>query len=94
MKSLMKYKSPIRKLALFFEKSRDNWKSKYQESRKKIKALNNKLYYQQQKQREQQHEIDKLNKEKIALQQQLNSQKQVDQCEVDNIKKLKKCLKN
>ncbi|SKA28975.1 hypothetical protein SAMN02745446_03810, partial [Desulfococcus multivorans DSM 2059] len=39
------YKSPIRKLAKFFENSRDSWKSKCQEAKYKVKMLQNKLRY-------------------------------------------------
>jgi len=35
------YKSPLKKLVKFFEKSRDNWKNKYVEKKKELKrALN------------------------------------------------------
>ena len=37
------YKSPIRKLVNFFEKSRDNWKEKYQRNKKENKKLKNKV---------------------------------------------------
>ncbi len=41
MKSVTKdkvYKSPLKKLAHFFEKSRDHWKREAQEAREKLKA--------------------------------------------------------
>ena len=37
------YKSPIRKLVNFFEKSRDNWKEKYQLNKKENKKLKTKI---------------------------------------------------
>jgi hypothetical protein len=37
------YKSPVRKLVNFFEKSRDNWKEKYQLNKKENKKLKNKV---------------------------------------------------
>ncbi len=63
----MKYKSPLRKLVIFFEKSRDKWKQKYQPSRKDIKSLKNKLYYQQQKEKNQSQRIETLEEETQAL---------------------------
>jgi hypothetical protein len=37
------YKSPVRKLVNFFEKSRDNWKEKYQLNKKENKKLKTKV---------------------------------------------------
>ena len=37
------YKSPVRKLVNFFEKSRDNWKEKYQRNKKENNKLKNKV---------------------------------------------------
>ena len=37
------FKSPMRKLVRFFEKSRDGWKSKCQEARRKCKQLSNQV---------------------------------------------------
>jgi hypothetical protein len=37
------YKSPIRKLVNFFEKSRDNWKEKYQLNKEENKKLKTKI---------------------------------------------------
>ena len=48
MKSAQKdkvYKSPVRKLAHFFEKSRDLWKAKYREAKATIKRLNNRVRF-------------------------------------------------
>ncbi len=48
MKSATKdkvYKSPVRKLARFFEKSRDQWKAKCREAKKTIKYLKNRVRF-------------------------------------------------
>ena len=42
-KSGKTYKSPIRKLARFFEKSRDNWKIKYKEVKTTVRYLKDKV---------------------------------------------------
>jgi hypothetical protein len=39
------YKSPIKKLVTFFERSRDKWKAKYLDAKYKIKVLQNKVRY-------------------------------------------------
>jgi len=38
-----RYKSPIRKLAPFFEKSRDRWKAKYQKLKRRLKKEENQV---------------------------------------------------
>jgi hypothetical protein len=38
------YKTPIKKLAKFFESSRDNWKDKYFEKKKDLKRVTNRIY--------------------------------------------------
>ena len=46
MKSATKnkvYKSPTKKLVRFFEKSRDNWKRKYKETKKTVRYLTYKM---------------------------------------------------
>jgi len=48
MKSATKdkiYKSPVRKLARFFEKSRDQWKAKCREAKTTIKYLKNRVRF-------------------------------------------------
>lgn len=48
MKSATKdkvYKSPVRKLARFFEKSRDQWKAKCREAKKTVKYLKNRVRF-------------------------------------------------
>ena len=89
----MEYKSPLRKLVRFFEKSRDNWKQKYQQARQEIKSLKNKLYYQQQKQHEQEQRLHALEQENQALQATLVELNQQRQQEEAQIKKPVKCSK-
>ena len=43
MSDLDSYKSPLRKLVTFFEKSRDNWKQKSLEHKKENRRLNKRL---------------------------------------------------
>ena len=38
------YKSPLKKLVKFFEKSRDNWKNKYLKKKKELKRATNRIY--------------------------------------------------
>ena len=40
-----RFKSPFRKLAYFFEQSRDRWKSKYKETKSNVKRLENRNRY-------------------------------------------------
>ncbi len=42
------YKSPLRKLARFFEKSRDQWKAKCREAKEQIKLLKNRVRFLEQ----------------------------------------------
>ena len=89
----MEHKSPLRKLARFFEKSRDNWKQKYQQARQEIKSLKNKLYYQQQKQHEQEQRLQALKQENQALQATLVKLNQQRQQEKTEVKKPVNCSK-
>ncbi|AOY59043.1 hypothetical protein [Desulfococcus multivorans] len=57
------YKSPIRKLAKFFENSRDSWKSKCQEAKYKAKMLQNKLRYLEKRKAELNKRVKKLEEE-------------------------------
>ena len=43
------YKSPVRKLVKFFKNSRDNWKGKYQELKKKFKRQSNRIRFLEKK---------------------------------------------
>ena len=65
------YKSPSRKLVKFFEKSRDNWKAKYQELKYKMKLMQNKIRYLEKRKtqlnqriKELQQEVDQYRKKK------------------------------
>jgi cell division protein FtsB len=40
-----RFKSPFRKLAYFFEQSRNRWKSKYKQTKSNVKRLENKNRY-------------------------------------------------
>ena len=44
-KKEMSYKSPLRKLVNFFKTSRDNWKKKYQETKKEVNRLANRVRF-------------------------------------------------
>ena len=66
-----KYKSPSRKLVKFFEKSRDNWKAKYQDLKYKMKLMQNKIRYLEKRKthlnqriKELQQELDQYRKKK------------------------------
>ena len=57
------YKSPMRKLAKFFENSRDNWKSKCKEAKYKVKMLQNKVRYLEKRKAELNKKVKELEKE-------------------------------
>ena len=57
------YKSPSRKLIKFFEKSRDNWKAKYQEQKYKMKLNQNKIRYLEKRKAELNQRIKELQQE-------------------------------
>lgn len=66
------YKSPSRKLITFFEKSRNNWKAKYQDLKYKTKLMKNKIAYLEkrkahlnQKIKELRHEFDQYRKKTL-----------------------------
>jgi len=66
-----KYKSPARKLVKFFEKSRNNWRAKYQELKYKMKLMQNKTRYLEKRKtqlnqriKELQQELDQYRKKK------------------------------
>lgn len=41
--SIGQYRSPMRKLVRFFQKSRDNWKRKSQQAKKQIRLMDNQV---------------------------------------------------
>jgi uncharacterized protein YlxW (UPF0749 family) len=57
------YKSPMRKLVKFFEKSRDNWKAKCQEAKYKVKLLQNRIRYLEKRKAELDKRVKELEKE-------------------------------
>lgn len=70
------YKSPRRKLVSFFEKSRDQWKSKCREAKATIKRLNNRIRYLEsskaewkERAKELQMELDRMKAQQTQAQQ-------------------------
>ncbi len=61
------YKSPRRKLIKFFEKSRDQWKTKSIESKKKVKRLQNRIRYLEMSKGSLKNQIKVLKKEVAVL---------------------------
>jgi chromosome segregation ATPase len=62
------YKSPIRKLVAFFERSRDGWKAKCLEFRYKTKKLKQRVGYLTEKNKELKQRVRGLERELAALQ--------------------------
>ena len=54
---MREYKSPVRKLIVFFEKSRDTWKEKCQEAKYNAKKLKNQVHYLKARKRELKEEV-------------------------------------
>ncbi len=54
------YKSPLKKLLKFFEKSRDNWKTKCLKGKYKIKLLQNKIRYLEKRKAELKNRVKEL----------------------------------
>jgi uncharacterized protein YlxW (UPF0749 family) len=54
------YKSPIKKLVGFFEKSRDQWKEKSSENKAKVKLLNNRVRFLEKSKEKLKNEIKSL----------------------------------
>ncbi|MBT8341911.1 MAG: hypothetical protein KJP07_18050 [Desulfatitalea sp.] len=57
------HKSPSRKLIKFFEKSRDNWKAKYQDLKYKMKLMQNKILYLEKRKKQLNQRINELQQE-------------------------------
>ena len=57
------YKSPSRKLVKFFKNSRDNWKSKYQDLKYKMKLMQNKILYLEKRKTQLNQRIKELQQE-------------------------------
>ncbi len=54
------YKSPRRKLVRFFEKSRDQWKSKHHQAKADVKRLTNRVRFLEQSKAELQKQVAEL----------------------------------
>jgi len=66
------YKSPIRKLVRFFEKSRDQWKAKCLEAKATAKGLNHRIRYLEQNKAEWKTRTKELEKELARMKAQQN----------------------
>src|SRR3972149_11003717 len=66
-KTGMAYKSPLRKLARFFEQSRDQWKAKHHQLKAQIKYLKNRLRYLEKSQVDRQARVEDLETEVARL---------------------------
>ena len=74
------YKSPARKLVRFFEKSRDQWKSKHHQAKANVKRLSNRICFLEKSKgqlknrvQEQEKEIERLKARERALEQALEN---------------------
>lgn len=61
------YKSPARKLICFFEKSRDQWKSKHHKVKAGVKRLNNRVRFLEKSKRQWKERVKELEKEVAVL---------------------------
>lgn len=77
------YKSPQRKLIVFFEKSRNQWKAKCQEAKKAIKLLKNKIRFLEKNKQNWKSRVKDLEDELARL----KSNAQARQKELDSLKK-------
>lgn len=77
------FKSPARKLIVFFRRSRDKWKLKCQEAKYKIKLLKQRLSYMQKRRLELKSKISELENE-------LRSAQTREETLIDEIDRLKK----
>ena len=66
------YKSPIRKLVRFFEKSRDQWKAKCLEAKATAKGLKHRIGYLEQSKMEWKTKAKELEKELVRIKAQQN----------------------
>lgn len=66
------YKSPIRKLVRFFEKSRDQWKAKCLEAKATAKGLKHRIGYLEQSKMEWKTKAKELEKELVRMKAQRN----------------------
>ena len=77
------YKSPVRKLARFFEKSRDKWKAKCREAKGQIRLLKNRVRFLEQSRDRWKSEAKEL-KAKVA---ELKAREQVLEKELEGVQK-------
>ena len=71
------YRSPIRKLARFFERSRDRWKQKCRDAKKQNKLLGNQLRAVEKSREQWRWRANQLETQVQQLQQELADQKRV-----------------
>ena len=69
------YRSPIRKLVKFFEQSRDNWKTKCLETKRRVKLLHTKVADLQASRQRWKQEAKELRGELAQLREELEEQK-------------------
>jgi predicted nuclease with TOPRIM domain len=81
--STKEFKSPVYKLIAFFEKSRDNWKTKYMETKYTVKKLQRRLRYLTVRKRELKERVKELEEELSRLR--AREQKRTE--EVETLKK-------
>jgi predicted nuclease with TOPRIM domain len=61
------YKSPLRKLARFFEQSRDRWKAKSHEGKAKVKRLQNRVRFLERSKADLKSQVKALEAEVVRL---------------------------
>lgn len=61
------YKSPVRKLSRFFEKSRDRWKAKYQQAKSRVKRLQNRVRFLEKRKEQWKGRVQTLEQENARL---------------------------
>ena len=83
VRKIKTYKSPRRKLVVFFEKSRNQWKTKCQEAKKALKLLKNKIRFLEESKNYWKNRVKELEDE-VA---QLKANEQARQEELDRLKK-------
>ncbi len=82
-KSYKAYKSPLRKLAHFFEQSRDKWKEKCKAAKRQVKGFKNRVRFLEESRerwkkqaKEQGAEVARLKKEQAALEKEVETLKE------------------
>jgi chromosome segregation ATPase len=67
------YKSPLKKLVVFFEKSRDQWKEKTLATKAQLKSAKNRIKFLESSKSELKDKVKTLKEEKKQLESQLNA---------------------